>query len=87
LRRAGVLVLDLDVLPEALGYHVEARLWLTVRPTGLAATAAAVAAHPETSLPAPASLAPSTRESRCQHRRVPFFRDLWLVLENATREC
>ncbi|MFL6118626.1 Lrp/AsnC family transcriptional regulator [Actinophytocola sp.] len=52
LRRAGVLVLDLDVLPAALGYHAEARLWLTVRPTGLAATAAAVAAHPETSFTA-----------------------------------
>lgn len=52
LRRAGVLVLDLDVLPAALGYHAEARMWLTVRPAGLAATAAAVAAHPETSFAA-----------------------------------
>jgi DNA-binding Lrp family transcriptional regulator len=52
LRRAGVLVFDLDVLPEALGYHAEARLWLTVRPAGLAATAATIAAHPETSFSA-----------------------------------
>ena len=52
LRRAGVLVLDLDVLPEALGYRTEARLWLTVRPTGLATTAATLAAHPETSVTA-----------------------------------
>lgn len=52
LRRAGVLVLDLDVLPEALGYQAEARLWLTVRPTALATTAAAIAAHPETSFTA-----------------------------------
>jgi len=52
LRRAGVLVFDLDVLPELLGYHAEARLWLTVRPSGLVATAATVAAHPETSFAA-----------------------------------
>jgi DNA-binding Lrp family transcriptional regulator len=52
LRRAGVLVLDLDVLPEALGYRAEARLWLTVRPAGLATTAATLAAHPETSFTA-----------------------------------
>lgn len=52
LRRAGVLVFDLDVLPEVLGYHAEARLWLTVRPSGLAATAATLAAHPETSFTA-----------------------------------
>jgi DNA-binding Lrp family transcriptional regulator len=52
LRQAGVLVLDLDVLPELLGYQAEARLWLTVRPAGLAATAATVAAHPETSFTA-----------------------------------
>jgi len=52
LRRAGVLVFDLDVPPEVLGYHAEARLWLTVRPSGLAATAATLAAHPETSFTA-----------------------------------
>jgi hypothetical protein len=52
LRGAGVLVLDLDVLPQALGHHTEAHLWLTVRPAGLATTAATVAAHPETSFTA-----------------------------------
>jgi DNA-binding Lrp family transcriptional regulator len=52
LRRAGILVFDLDVLPELLGYHAEARLWLTVRPAGLATTAATIAAHPETSFTA-----------------------------------
>lgn len=52
LRQAGVLVLDLDVLPGVLGYQTEARLWLTVRPASLAATAATVAAHPETSFAA-----------------------------------
>lgn len=52
LRRSGVLVLDLDVLPEALGYTTEARLWLTVRPSGLAETAKNLAAHPETSFTA-----------------------------------
>jgi DNA-binding Lrp family transcriptional regulator len=52
LRRAGALVFDLDVLPEILGYHAEARLWLTVKPSGLAATAATLAAHPETSFTA-----------------------------------
>ncbi|TDV39801.1 Lrp/AsnC family transcriptional regulator [Actinophytocola oryzae] len=52
LRRAGVLVLDLDVRPEALGHHAEARLWLTVRPAALKATADTVAAHPETSFAA-----------------------------------
>jgi DNA-binding Lrp family transcriptional regulator len=47
-----VLVFEVDVLPEVLGYHAEARLWLTVRPSGLATTAATVAAHPETSFAA-----------------------------------
>jgi DNA-binding Lrp family transcriptional regulator len=52
LRAAGVLVFDLDVLPEVLGHHAQARLWLTVRPRGLAATAAIMADHPETSFTA-----------------------------------
>lgn len=52
LRTAGVLVFDLDVLPEVLGHHAEARLWLTIRPRALATVAATIAAHPETSFTA-----------------------------------
>ncbi len=49
LRHDGVLVFDVDVPPRALGYRAEARLWLTVRPSGLLTTASELAAHPETS--------------------------------------
>ncbi|MGW5642337.1 Lrp/AsnC family transcriptional regulator [Saccharopolyspora sp. NPDC003752] len=49
LRRTGILVLDLDIAPAALGYHAEARLWMTVRPAALVRVADAIAGHPETS--------------------------------------
>ena len=49
LRRAGVLVFDVDVPPAVLGYAAEARLWMSVRPSALVRVAEAVAAHPETS--------------------------------------
>ena len=48
----GALVFDVDVPPKALGYLAEARLWMTVRPSALLATAEAMAAHPETSFAA-----------------------------------
>lgn len=51
-RRAGVLVFDVDIPPSALGYHAEARLWMTVRPSALVGTANAIAAHPETTFTA-----------------------------------
>ncbi|WP_279579376.1 Lrp/AsnC family transcriptional regulator [Fodinicola feengrottensis] len=46
LARAGILRYELDISPEALGFHAEARLWMTVRPTGLIAVAQAMANHP-----------------------------------------
>ncbi|MEI8406905.1 MULTISPECIES: Lrp/AsnC family transcriptional regulator [unclassified Kribbella] len=49
LRRTGVLTFDVEVPPAALGYRAEARLWITVQPAGLVATAEALAAHPEIS--------------------------------------
>ncbi|GAB7184836.1 AsnC family transcriptional regulator [Kitasatospora sp. Ki12] len=50
LRGAGVLTFLVDVAPAALGFRTEARLWMSVRPSRLAATAAALAGHPEVSL-------------------------------------
>jgi len=47
LRAADLLRFDLDVNAAALGHHAEARLWASVPPAHLAATGAAVAAHPE----------------------------------------
>ncbi len=49
LRRTGVLSFDVEVPPAALGFHAEARLWLTVQPAALVATAEALAGHPEIS--------------------------------------
>lgn len=50
LRRAGVLAFLVDVPPAALGFRAEARLWMSVRPSGLRAVAAELAGHPEVSL-------------------------------------
>ncbi|BDM71052.1 AsnC family transcriptional regulator [Streptomyces nigrescens] len=50
LRRAGVLTFLVDVPPAALGFRAEARLWMSVRPSRLAAVASAMAEHPEVSL-------------------------------------
>ncbi|GAB2681282.1 Lrp/AsnC family transcriptional regulator [Kribbella swartbergensis] len=49
LRRTGVLTFDVEVPPAALGYRVEARLWMAVQPAALVATAEALAVHPEIS--------------------------------------
>ncbi|MFC6879517.1 MULTISPECIES: Lrp/AsnC family transcriptional regulator [Actinomadura] len=50
LRRSGVLNFLVDIPPAALGFRAEARLWMTVRPSRLAAVARAMAGHPEVSL-------------------------------------
>ncbi|MGC0419872.1 Lrp/AsnC family transcriptional regulator [Embleya sp. AB8] len=50
LRQAGVLTFLVDIPPAALGYHAEARLWMSVRPSRLTAVASALARHPEVSL-------------------------------------
>ncbi|MCO5999633.1 Lrp/AsnC family transcriptional regulator [Actinoallomurus rhizosphaericola] len=47
LRRAGVLFYDLDLPAELFGYPVEARLWLSVEPSRLAAAGEALAGHSE----------------------------------------
>lgn len=47
LRRTGVLTFPLDLSAAALGYPVEARLWMTVRPSALETVGAALAGHDE----------------------------------------
>ncbi|WP_433222189.1 Lrp/AsnC family transcriptional regulator [Dactylosporangium sp. CS-047395] len=47
LRAAGALTYQVELAAAALGRHAEARLWMSVRPDALAATAAALQAHPE----------------------------------------
>ncbi|WP_033344645.1 Lrp/AsnC family transcriptional regulator [Catenuloplanes japonicus] len=47
LRAAGLLHLDVDIDIARLGHRAGARLWASVAPADLAATGAAVAAHPE----------------------------------------
>ncbi|MCP2164363.1 DNA-binding transcriptional regulator, Lrp family [Goodfellowiella coeruleoviolacea] len=49
LRRAGVLTYQLDIPPAALGFHAEARLWMSVRPAGLVGVANTLAGHAEVS--------------------------------------
>ncbi|MEU5576756.1 AsnC family transcriptional regulator [Streptomyces huasconensis] len=52
LRRTGILRYEVELPMSALGYHAEARLWLSVRPSELVATAHALADHPEVSFAA-----------------------------------
>jgi DNA-binding Lrp family transcriptional regulator len=52
LRQAGALTFLVDVPPAALGFHTEARLWISVQPSKLHAVASAIAEHPEVSLAA-----------------------------------
>jgi DNA-binding Lrp family transcriptional regulator len=47
LEASGTLVYDVDVLPDRLGFDVNAMLWLTVPPRHLAEAAGRVAAHEE----------------------------------------
>ncbi|WP_208266568.1 Lrp/AsnC family transcriptional regulator [Actinomadura nitritigenes] len=49
LRGAGVLQYQVDIEPARLGFHAEARLWTSVRPSALQDVATAMAAHPEVS--------------------------------------
>ncbi|RLL69640.1 Lrp/AsnC family transcriptional regulator [Streptomyces sp. Z26] len=47
LERSGTLYWDLDLLPESLGFHFSATLWLRVAPSRLADVGRALAGHPE----------------------------------------
>lgn len=47
LRAGGALRIEVDLDPRALGLHEQALLWISVAPADLAATGAALAAHPE----------------------------------------
>jgi DNA-binding Lrp family transcriptional regulator len=47
LREAGALYFDVDMDTEALGFHVEARLWMSVPPSRLAELGEAMSLHPE----------------------------------------
>ena len=49
LRRSGALRIQLEFDPKALGYKAQARLWLTVRPSGLVDVAQTLSTHPEVS--------------------------------------
>jgi len=48
LEASGTLAFDIDLLPERLGFNVNAMLWLTTPPRHLAAVAEQIAAHEET---------------------------------------
>ncbi|MGH3382568.1 MAG: Lrp/AsnC family transcriptional regulator, partial [Actinoallomurus sp.] len=48
----GALFYDIDIPPEYLGYWTEALLWMSVRPSELAAVGDALAGHPEVSFAA-----------------------------------
>ncbi|MFB6440814.1 Lrp/AsnC family transcriptional regulator [Streptomyces sp. NPDC056411] len=52
LRGSGTLTYAVDISPVTLGFPTEARLWMSVRPSGLAAVAQAMAGHPEVSFAA-----------------------------------
>lgn len=52
LQRSGVLSYEVDMGPEVLGFHAEARLWMSVRPSALVTVAEALAAHREVSFAA-----------------------------------
>ncbi|GAA0731176.1 AsnC family transcriptional regulator [Dactylosporangium roseum] len=52
LERLGVLSYELDIPAAALGYQVEARLWMSVRPSALVAVATELSTHPEVSFAA-----------------------------------
>ena len=47
LEAAGTLVYDVDLLPDRLGFNINAMLWLTVAPRHLAAVGEQIAAHDE----------------------------------------
>jgi DNA-binding Lrp family transcriptional regulator len=49
---SGVLFYDIDIPTEVLGFHSEARLWMSVRPSELASVGRALAAHTEVSFAA-----------------------------------
>lgn len=52
LRATGALAFKVEVSPAAFGRHAEARLWMSVPPQALTATAATLAAYPEVSFAA-----------------------------------
>jgi DNA-binding Lrp family transcriptional regulator len=52
LRHVGALFYDIDILPASLGFHAEARLWMSVRPAKLVSVGEALARHPEVSFAA-----------------------------------
>ncbi|KUL30714.1 Lrp/AsnC family transcriptional regulator [Actinoplanes awajinensis] len=52
LERLGVLSYELDIPSTVLGYQVEARLWMSVRPSGLVSVATELSSHPEVSFAA-----------------------------------
>ncbi|OBF49519.1 AsnC family transcriptional regulator [Mycobacterium sp. 852002-53434_SCH5985345] len=55
LEAAGALVYDVDVLPERLGYHLSAMLWLTVAPQHTHRVGERVAAHDQVAFAAAVS--------------------------------
>lgn len=49
LRSSGALLIQLEFDPRALGFRAQARLWMSVRPSGLIPVAETMATHPEVS--------------------------------------
>jgi len=47
LQDSGTLVYDVEMLPESLGYHINATLWIRVAPRDLAAVGEQLAVHEE----------------------------------------
>lgn len=47
LEASGTLLYEIDLLPERLGYHLNAMLWLTVAPQHLHSVGEQIAAHDE----------------------------------------
>jgi DNA-binding Lrp family transcriptional regulator len=72
LRESGALYFDVDMDMQALGYPVEARLWMSVPPSLLAETGAAVAQHPEVTFVA-ATTGPRNLVASVACRSVPAF--------------
>ncbi|OBI20179.1 Lrp/AsnC family transcriptional regulator [Mycobacterium sp. E2497] len=55
LEAAGALLYDVDVLPERLGYHLSAMLWLTVAPRHVQRVGEQIAAHDQVAFAAAVS--------------------------------
>jgi DNA-binding Lrp family transcriptional regulator len=70
LRRTGVLYFDVDIPGEFLGYHAEARLWMSVQPSELVSVGEALNGHSEVTFAA-ATTGPSNLMAAVTCRDTP----------------